>query len=42
MPGASRPRYTNESNAFCFLNEKIVLMLEIEQGAREEWEKSAE
>jgi hypothetical protein len=30
MPGASRPRYTNESNAFGFYKRTVVLTLEIE------------
>jgi hypothetical protein len=30
MPGASRPRYTNEPNAFGFYKRTVVLMLEIE------------
>jgi hypothetical protein len=30
LPGASRPRYTNESNAFGFYKRTVVLMLEIE------------
>jgi hypothetical protein len=31
MPGASKPRYTNESNAFGFYKGTVVLMLEIEE-----------
>jgi hypothetical protein len=36
LPGASRPRYTNESNAFGFYKRTVVLMLEIEEVAPEE------
>lgn len=39
MPGASRPRCTNESIAFGFYKRTVVLMLEIEEVATVEGEE---